>query len=55
MAITVGDICKIILAVLLPPLGVFAEKERCDKDVLINILLTILGYIPGRQLQLLQG
>ena len=48
MAITVGDICKIILAVLLPPLGVFAEKERCDKDVLINILLTILGYIPGR-------
>lgn len=48
MAVTVGDICKIILAVLLPPLGVFAEKERCDKDVLINILLTLLGYIPGR-------
>lgn len=48
MAITVGDICKIILAVILPPLGVFAEKERCDKDVLINILLTILGFIPGR-------
>ena len=48
MAITVGDICKIVLAVLLPPLGVFAEKERCDKDVLINILLTVLGYIPGR-------
>lgn len=48
MAVTVGDICKIILAVLLPPLGVFAEKERCDKDVLINILLTVLGYIPGR-------
>ena len=48
MAFTVGDVCKIILAVILPPLGVFAEKERCDKDVLINILLTILGYIPGR-------
>ena len=48
MAVTVGDICKIILAVFLPPLGVFAEKERCDKDVLINILLTVLGYIPGR-------
>ena len=29
-------------------LGVFAEKEKCDKDVLINILLTLLGYIPGR-------
>ncbi len=49
MAVTVGDICKIILAVILPPLGVFAEKERCDKDVLINILLTVLGYIPGRR------
>jgi len=48
MAVTIGDICKIILAVILPPLGVFAEKERCDKDVLINILLTVLGYIPGR-------
>ena len=48
MAITVGDICKIILAVILPPLGVFAEKERCDKDVLINILLTFLGFIPGK-------
>ena len=47
MAVTVGDICKIVLAVILPPLGVFAEKERCDKDVLINILLTVLGYIPG--------
>ena len=51
MAFTVGDICKIILAVILPPLGVFAEKERCDKDVLINILLTCLGFIPGKDLQ----
>ena len=49
MAVTVGDICKIILAVILPPLGVFAEKERCDKDVLINILLTFLGFIPGKE------
>lgn len=48
MAVTVGDICKIILAVILPPLGVFAEKERCDKDVLINILLTVLGFLPGK-------
>ena len=38
-ALAAGDICKIILAVLLPPLGVFAEKEKCDKDLLINILL----------------
>lgn len=41
-----SDICKIILAVLLPPLGVFLERG-CGGDLLINILLTILGYIPG--------
>jgi uncharacterized membrane protein YqaE (UPF0057 family) len=47
MAVTCSDICKILLAILLPPLGVYAEKETCDKDLLINVLLTILGYIPG--------
>ncbi|KAF6254296.1 putative cation transport-related protein [Scenedesmus sp. NREL 46B-D3] len=47
MAITCSDICKFVAAVILPPLGVFLEKEVCDKDLLINILLTVLGYIPG--------
>ena len=42
-----SDICKIILAVILPPLGVFLERG-CGADLLINILLTILGYIPGK-------
>jgi uncharacterized membrane protein YqaE (UPF0057 family) len=41
-----SDICKIILAIILPPLGVFLERG-CGPDLLINILLTILGYIPG--------
>ncbi|KAB5554980.1 hypothetical protein GE09DRAFT_964761, partial [Coniochaeta sp. 2T2.1] len=41
-----SDICKIILAVILPPLGVFLERG-CGADLFINILLTILGYIPG--------
>ncbi|KAG6209984.1 hypothetical protein E4U35_006277 [Claviceps purpurea] len=40
------DICKIILAVILPPVGVFLEVG-CGSHLLINILLTILGYIPG--------
>ena len=40
------DICKIILAIVLPPLGVFLERG-CNADFFINILLTILGYIPG--------
>ncbi|ETW85769.1 putative stress-induced hydrophobic peptide [Heterobasidion irregulare TC 32-1] len=46
MAFTGSDICKIIFAVLLPPIGVFLERG-CGADLVINILLTILGYIPG--------
>ncbi|KAL2159653.1 hypothetical protein VTH06DRAFT_2222 [Thermothelomyces fergusii] len=46
MAFTASDICKIIFAIILPPLGVFLERG-CDSDLFINILLTILGYIPG--------
>jgi hypothetical protein len=30
---------------VLPPLGVFLERG-CNADFLINILLTVLGYIP---------
>ncbi|KAL7422273.1 plasma membrane proteolipid Pmp3 [Cryptotrichosporon argae] len=46
MPFTCSDIIKIVLAVILPPLGVFLERG-CGADFLINILLTILGYIPG--------
>ncbi|KUI52514.1 Plasma membrane proteolipid 3 [Cytospora mali] len=46
MPFTGSDIFKIILAIILPPLGVFLERG-CGADLLINILLTILGYIPG--------
>ncbi|KAF3073601.1 plasma membrane proteolipid 3 [Trichoderma afarasin] len=46
MPFTTSDICKIILAIILPPIGVFLERG-CGADLLINILLTILGYFPG--------
>lgn len=46
MPFTGSDIVKIILAIFLPPVGVFLERG-CGADLLINILLTILGYIPG--------
>ncbi|CAG2121810.1 unnamed protein product [Medioppia subpectinata] len=46
MPCTCSDIFKIIFAIFLPPLGVLLEKG-CDCDLLINILLTCLGYIPG--------
>jgi uncharacterized membrane protein YqaE (UPF0057 family) len=46
MAFTGSDIFKIICAIFIPPVGVFFERG-CGADLLINILLTILGYIPG--------
>lgn len=41
-----GDLIKIILAIILPPLGVFLEVGF-GKHFWINIILTLLGYIPG--------
>jgi uncharacterized membrane protein YqaE (UPF0057 family) len=35
-----------VVAILLPPLGVFLQVG-IGKHVWINILLSILGYIPG--------
>ena len=40
------DLIRIIIAILLPPLGVFLQVGL-GKDFWINILLTLLGYIPG--------
>ncbi|MDV6315626.1 YqaE/Pmp3 family membrane protein [Idiomarina sp. HP20-50] len=40
------DLVRIILAILLPPLGVFLQVGLSGAFWL-NILLTILGYIPG--------
>lgn len=40
------DIIRIIVAILLPPLGVFLQ-EGFGKHFWLNILLTILGYVPG--------
>ena len=41
-----GDIVRIIIAIFLPPLGVFLQVGL-GKDFWINILLTLLGYVPG--------
>jgi uncharacterized membrane protein YqaE (UPF0057 family) len=40
------DIIRIILSILIPPLGVFLQVG-IGADFWINILLTLLGYIPG--------
>ncbi|MEX2515300.1 MAG: YqaE/Pmp3 family membrane protein [Gammaproteobacteria bacterium] len=46
MAVTVTDPIKIICAILLPPLGVFLEVGPTG-HFWLNILLTLLGFIPG--------
>ena len=40
------DIIRIIAAILLPPLGVFLQVGL-GGHFWLNILLTLLGYIPG--------
>ncbi|MCB9542456.1 MAG: YqaE/Pmp3 family membrane protein [bacterium] len=39
-------ILRILLAILLPPVGVFFTVGL-GKHFWINLLLTLLGYIPG--------
>lgn len=41
-----GDLIRILLSILLPPLGVLLEVGL-TKHFWINLVLTLLGYIPG--------
>ena len=43
---TGGDVIRILLAILLPPVGVFLQVG-IGLHFWLNILLTIFGYIPG--------
>jgi len=40
------DVIRVILSILLPPLGVFLQVG-IGFHFWLNILLTLLGYIPG--------
>ena len=40
------DLIRILLSILLPPLGVFLQVG-IGAQFWINIVLTLLGYIPG--------
>lgn len=40
------DLLRILLAILLPPVGVFLQVGL-GFHFWLNILLTILGYVPG--------
>ncbi|KAM0479769.1 hypothetical protein ACHAPX_004346 [Trichoderma viride] len=39
-------ICVIFITIIFPPLGAWAVAG-CGMDLVINIFLTILGYLPG--------
>lgn len=43
---TSGDIIRILVAIILPPLGVFLQVGL-GLQFWLNILLTIFGYVPG--------
>ena len=40
------DILLIILAIILPPIPVFL-RTGCSQQLLLCIILTLLGWIPG--------
>lgn len=41
-----ADIIRVLIAVLLPPLGVFLQ-EGLKGHFWLNVLLTLFGYVPG--------
>ena len=41
-----SDLLRVLLSVLLPPLGVFLQ-EGIGAQFWLNVLLTLFGYVPG--------
>lgn len=41
-----ADFLRVVVSVLLPPLGVFLQ-EGLGTQFWLNVLLTLLGYVPG--------
>ncbi|KAK0386051.1 hypothetical protein NLU13_5888 [Sarocladium strictum] len=42
-----ADIFLGVIAILFPPLPVWVKRGICSADSIINILLCVLGFIPG--------
>ncbi|KAI1192138.1 hypothetical protein F5B17DRAFT_379569 [Nemania serpens] len=42
-----SDLFLGLLAILFPPLAVWVKRGLCSADSIINILLCMLGYLPG--------
>ena len=46
-AMSAGDIFLGLLAIIFPPIAVWVKSGLCSCDSLVNILLCMLGYLPG--------
>jgi len=44
---SVADVFLALIAVLFPPIAVWIKRGICSCDSIINILLCLLGYLPG--------
>ncbi|KAL5594115.1 hypothetical protein BROUX41_001161 [Berkeleyomyces rouxiae] len=42
-----NDLFLGLLAILFPPVAVWVKRGICSADSVINILLCVLGYLPG--------
>jgi uncharacterized membrane protein YqaE (UPF0057 family) len=43
---SLADLIRVVFSALIPPLGVFLQ-EGLGTHFWINLLLTLLGYVPG--------
>lgn len=39
-----ADILLVILAILIPPLAVYLHQKTCNSTVIINLILTLIGF-----------
>ncbi|KAA0056112.1 hypothetical protein IC582_011462 [Cucumis melo] len=39
--------CEILIAILIPPLGVCLKFGCCTVEFCLCLILTLLGYVPG--------
>ncbi|CCF56420.1 hypothetical protein KAFR_0B01210 [Kazachstania africana CBS 2517] len=44
---SISDFCLYMLSIVFPPLGVIFRSGFCSSDLLLNCLLTLMGYLPG--------
>ncbi|CDO95600.1 unnamed protein product [Kluyveromyces dobzhanskii CBS 2104] len=44
---TVSDLILYVVAIIFPPVAVGLRSGLCSSDLLLNVLLTTFGFLPG--------